>query len=202
MIGVDDCAKSNWIGPIFLCGVRVKSLAQIPEGVKDCKLLSKKAVKRIKEEAQQRGIKYVIEKIEPEDFKTEVVTATLKKRIASILISLEPTQRELIYIDYMGISLDDLLKFYKLRRGKFIYEAKADSKYPVCSLASVIAKSYRDSWFESLNLPFSDYNYKVLDNLSVEEISSLPVRHRWVLSYLKRKGFSEKFQRLKEIWSM
>jgi len=61
-------------------------------------------------------------------------------------------------------------------------------------LASVIAKARRDEYYSSLNLNFSDYSYRVLDSIDLDYLATLPVRERWIKSYFKRKGLTERLK--------
>jgi len=189
MIGIDDSAKSNWLGDIFIAGVQVRNERQIPEGVKDCKKLSCKKIQEIYREVKKRKLKYSVVRIPPNKFEKQSMAISIREAIEKIIKDLNPKPKEKIHIDFMGTN-------FKAPNGVIIHEPKADEKYKVCSLASVIAKAERDIYFRNLGLDFSDYDYKMLDKIPVEELLKLPIRKRWVASYFKNKGEKEKAERI------
>jgi len=108
LIGIDDAAKSNWLGDIFIAGVLIVDESEIPQGTKDCKLLTNKKVQEIYQEVLRKQIPFVIARIPPYLFRENSLNESTKKAIHLILKELPDSKNHKIYIDYMNTPLSRL----------------------------------------------------------------------------------------------
>ncbi len=158
--GVDEAGRGPVIGPLVICAYCIdeKELPELKKlNVKDSKLLTPK----------QRNSFYSKLKKLSKDFKLAVISAqeidsrnavgtNLNQlealKIAELLDDLCP---DVVYVDSPTSPKADkfaemILKTSVHKHIKIVAEHKADSKYPICSAASIIAKVDRDDEIEMI----------------------------------------------------
>lgn len=151
VLGIDEAGRGPVIGPMIIAGVIIEEGKEEMLGeVKDSKFLYHnkriKLAKHLKE-----NFKYKIIKVEPKEIDNALNSKDLNlnwleaHKQAEIINELKP---DIAIIDAPSINafkfkqyLKNLLKDKNI---KLIVEHKADSNYPVCSAASIIAKVKRE----------------------------------------------------------
>jgi ribonuclease HII len=166
--GVDDAGRGPVIGPLVVAGVlieesRIQDLISI--GVKDSKLLSPSARKRLSERIKQAVDKYEYVELTPAQIDEFVLKGKKLQRLnfleakamAEIISRLKP---DIAYVDASDVMADrfgkqvmEALQF----KVKVISEHHADEKYPVVSAASILAKTFRDDIIDKLRGEYGDF---------------------------------------------
>jgi ribonuclease HII len=165
--GIDDAGRGPVIGPLVIAGVlvneeKLKLLSEI--GVKDSKLLTPNQRTILANKIQRISLKYCYEEISPKEI-DEVVFKSKKlfklnyleaQAMAKIIEKLRP---QVAYVDAsdvledrFGRQIENMLPF----KVKIISKHKADTKFPVVSAASILAKVYRDDAISKLSKVYGD----------------------------------------------
>jgi ribonuclease HII len=155
------------IGPMVICGVLIDS-AKLPElveiGAKDSKTLSHSQRLKLKEKIMlvisKMEIRYVsaadIDRLRKRTTLNEIEVA----EFVSIARALKPQE---IYLDAADVKADRFgekignLSGLASKGAKIVSEHKADSKYPIVSAASIIAKVERDSAISEYHKKYGDF---------------------------------------------
>lgn len=185
VLAIDEVAKSNYVGPLVVCGAVFVGNKKFPKEFVDSKKCRNSNLEKTFSEYVRFTDAFAVEFV-PETIldSSNVIDAEIVV-IKKIISMFNP---DLVLLDYLGRSKEKIASNLHIVENKIIYEPQLDQKRFEVACASVIAKYFRDAWFESLNLGFSDYNYKVLDKLGFEKSLQIPhVRKRWVKSYFKSK---------------
>ena len=160
ILGIDEVGMGCLAGPVVSCGVLAPADWSL-EGLRDSKKFTKLA------EKTQRSI---LDKLNTAIDKKEIAFCLKERsnwRIDSVGIipALKETYEEILenlYRSDCTIILDGLPKFDKVGGDGYDVRwiVKADSKFPTVMAASIIAKSYRDSWMKNMHDLHPDYNWK------------------------------------------
>ncbi len=165
--GIDEAGRGPMIGPMVICGILVDSdrLHELVEiGVKDSKILTHKRRLILKEMIEKVAAKIEIRTVSAADIDRLRKRTTLNEieveEFASIAKALNPQE---IYLDAADVIAERFgIKIGKLSgidaKGAIIVsEHKADSKYPIVSAASIIAKVERDHAIENFHKKYGDF---------------------------------------------
>lgn len=166
--GVDDAGRGSIIGPLVIAGVAiaVDKLAQLSNvGVRDSKLLSPFARRRLYKQINEVADKVVVAKLEP----SEVDRYVFKRKKYEKLNYLEAltAARVIDQLDadriYVDASDTDVERFRKnisdilKKKVEIISAHHADRKFIVVSAASIVAKVIRDDEIEGLKRLYGDF---------------------------------------------
>ncbi|MBN2102082.1 MAG: ribonuclease HII [Candidatus Aenigmarchaeota archaeon] len=192
--GIDEAGRGPVLGPMSIAGVSIRKADEkklIEIGVKDSKDLTPKK----REELAKK-----IEKIAKDIFVINVAPCRIDNYLLYQKLSLNEVEiirfadigdllrSDKLYVDSPEVKTD---KFANKLKAKMEYknteitaENKADSKYPVVSAASIIAKVARDAEMEKLR---KEFGVRGSGYPSDEETIS------WMKEYLDKNGkFPEK----------
>jgi ribonuclease HII len=165
--GVDDAGRGCVIGPLVIAGVMFKEedlVKLVQLGAKDSKVLSPRKREVLAVEIKRRALKHSVIKLEPKEIDTVVQTARKLHRLnrleaqtmAKIIEMLKP---DMAYVDASDV-LEERFKQHILEclpfKVEIVSEHKADSKYPIVSAASIIAKVERDKEIKKLKTKYGD----------------------------------------------
>ncbi|HIP66796.1 MAG TPA: ribonuclease HII [Candidatus Nanopusillus sp.] len=150
--GIDEAGRGPVIGPMVIVGIAVQNtkLKLLEElGVKDSKQLNFKERENIYNSILKISDKYLIKIISPQKIDEYVFGNKLNilefEIMADIINGLQP---DIVYIDSPSRNTKMVTEyiFSKInnRNIKIVAENKADSKYPVVSASSIVAKVIRD----------------------------------------------------------
>ena len=151
VLGIDEAARGPVIGPMVMAGAMIEEGKEKQLGdVKDSKLVSQKN-RIILERQIKKQTKYEVLVVEPEIIDAAVLSGELNlnwleaHKQAEIINKLKPDKA---IIDCPSINCkayeEYLQNLIKDKSIKLIVEHKADDKYPICSAASILAKTERE----------------------------------------------------------
>ncbi|MHA2199689.1 MAG: ribonuclease HII [Candidatus Thorarchaeota archaeon] len=165
--GVDEAGRGPMIGPLVICGVLVNS-ERIPElerlGAKDSKTLSpsrrRSLNQRIRSIATQIEIRSVsaaaIDRLRKRTTLNEIEVT----EFAAVVKSLKPQEAYLdaadVNAERFGNKIGELSGLARLG-AVIVSEHKADSKYPIVSAASILAKVERDRIIDEMHQEYGDF---------------------------------------------
>ena len=165
--GIDEAGRGPMIGPMVICGVlidseRLSELVQI--GAKDSKTLSHSRRLKLKEKIKLVVSKMEIRYVSAADIDRLRKRTTLNEievaEFVSIARALKPQE---IYLDAADVNADRFgekignLSGLASKGAKIVSEHKADSKYPIVSAASIIAKVERDRAISEYHKKYGDF---------------------------------------------
>lgn len=185
------------IGPLVVTGVLVDESTQsklVEVGVKDSKLVSPKQRSRLAEEIKQIAAAIKIIKIPPEEIDKAVYSHRRLHKLnrleaetmATILRSLKP---DIAFVDAADVSPRRFKQHIQEKLStsiKIVAEHKADTRYPVVSAASIIAKVERDQIIEDLKIEHGDFGSGYMSDLKTK---------RFLKELAKQSGNFPKFVR-------
>jgi ribonuclease HII len=165
--GIDEAGRGPMIGPMVICGVLIDS-EQLHElnkiGVKDSKTLSHSRRLKLKEKIEQVASKIIIRSVSAAEIDRLRKRTTLNEiEVAEFVSITKVLKPQIIYVDAADVKADR----FGERIGKLsglvskgvvvISEHKADSKYPIVSAASIIAKVERDRVISEYHKMYGDF---------------------------------------------
>jgi len=151
MIGVDEVGRGAWAGPLLVVAARTKPRHQLPEGLTDSKILTKKQKELFYEQlliACEFGEGWV----EVSEIDEMGLAAALKIGAMRAVAELGDVENEEICIDGTVNFLDDTYP-------NSYTKVKADISEPVVSAASVYAKVIRDRKMTKLHFVMPEYGF-------------------------------------------
>ena len=166
--GLDDAGRGPIIGPLIIAGVLIDD-SRIPElvslGVKDSKLLSPSARKRFEDKIKQTVERYDYVELSPDQIdlvahkakKLQRLNFLEAKAMAEVISRLKP---DIAYVDASDVIAERFAKHILENLSfhvKIISEHHADSRYPVVSAASILAKVRRDEEVALLRAKYGDF---------------------------------------------
>lgn len=145
--GIDEAGRGPVVGPMVIIGVEVlpEVLSQI--NVKDSKTYSREARDKTALSLLSSVERVHIRVVYPETIDEYVKNRGLNKLefiMYSSIISNMSSKK--IFIDCFSANRNELYLSFKnlFKEKEFVVEHKADAKYPVVSMASILAKFLRD----------------------------------------------------------
>ncbi len=157
VVGIDEAGRGPVIGPLVLAGVMIEetNIEKI-EGVKDSKLLSHKKRLVLDKKIKENSIYKIIE-VSPQEIDNALNSDHLNlnwleaHKQAEIINSLNPDRAIIDCPSPNCNKFKDYLKnLIKNKNIELVVEHKADSKYPVCSAASILAKVRREEEMDKI----------------------------------------------------
>ena len=151
VLGIDEAGRGPVIGPMVVAGAMIEQGKESQLGdVKDSKLVSQKN-RIILERHIKKQTKYEVLVVEPEIIDAAVLSGELNlnwleaHKQAEIINKLKPDKA---IIDCPSINCkayeEYLQNLIKDKNIQLIVEHKADENYPICSAASILAKTERE----------------------------------------------------------
>ena len=187
------------IGPMVICGILMDS-QKLPElekiRVRDSKTLSHPQRLRLKKKIENLASRILIRTVSAVDIDRLRQRTTLNEveveEFAAIAKELKPQK---IYLDAADVKADrfgekvGVLSGLASRGGIIVSEHKADSKYPIVSAASIIAKVERDRRISEYHEKYGDFGSGYpTDPKTVTFVRDL-VRNRQKLPPIVRKSW-------------
>ncbi|MFX1265293.1 MAG: ribonuclease HII [Promethearchaeota archaeon] len=198
--GVDEAGRGPMIGPLVVCGVlldedALPSLVRL--NVRDSKVLAPKRRKKL-----ATSVRKIAKKVEIRSVTASEIDRLRRRGISlneieieqfvSVLKELRP---EVAYLDAADVKADrfgDVIgerSELSAKGCRIVSEHKADSKYPIVSAASIIAKDERERVIAELHHVYGDFgsgypndpkSVRFVQDL-VKQGSSLPpiIRRSW-----------------------
>jgi ribonuclease HII len=165
--GVDDAGRGSVIGPLAIAGISLnkKDLPKLMDlGVKDSKLLSPQRRETLAPQIRELALSCHLVLLSPAEIDKVVETGRRLHRLnrleaqamAKVIAVLQP---DLVYVDASDVLPDrfgDHIAENLPFRLEIISEHKADTKYPIVSAASILAKVERDRAISELQKKYGN----------------------------------------------
>jgi len=152
MIGVDEVGRGAWAGPLLVVAARVKEHSELPPGLTDSKLLSKKMRETIYEQLMitcEFGEGWVhADEIDETGLRGALRLASMR---AIGKLQIDSSEK---------VCIDGTVNFLKDVHENSFTQVKADQDIPIVSAASVYAKVTRDRWMARLRYEYPAYNFE------------------------------------------
>ncbi|MDH4212505.1 MAG: ribonuclease HII [Candidatus Thorarchaeota archaeon] len=197
--GVDEAGRGPLIGPMIICGVLVtpSTLEELEHiGIRDSKLLTPQRREKLGTKIESIADRIVTRSIAASEIDKLRKRMTMNEievmEFVEVVTSLNPQK---IYLDAADVKASRFgerigeLSGLTSKGANIISEHKADSKYPIVSAASIIAKVQRDQAINRLHRRFGDFGSgypsdpKTIEFVKrlIESKQKLPsiIRHSW-----------------------
>lgn len=197
--GIDEAGRGPMIGPMVICGVLIYSekLSELERiGARDSKTLSHSRRLKLKGQIERIASKVEIRTVSAADIDRLRKRTTLNEievdEFATIAKKLKPQE---IYLDAADVKADRFgekvgnLSGLASKGAVIVSEHRADSKYPIVSAASIIAKVERDRVISEYHKRYGDFGSGYpSDPKTVEFVTNL-VRNGQKLPPIVRKSW-------------
>jgi len=178
MIGVDEVGRGCWAGPLLV--VAARATGELPAGLRDSKLLSKKQ----RQEALNK-LSSVCQFGEGWVLATEIdelgLASALRTGIARALGDLEAETDE-------QIILDGKINYLPAKFTNTQCLVDADALVPIVSAASIYAKVRRDNFMSQLKIKYPDYGFETHVGYGTKDHQAAIAKHG-VLQGIHRMSF-------------
>lgn len=157
IVGVDEVGLGSWAGPIVTCACAVPTSWEGDPEVKDSKMLTAAQRERIYAKYWKPDVDWMILSVGEaslEEIETLGVQPALKLAHRR---AIEGTYYRLVYPPFIIV---DGTVDPELGRGQVLCLPKADQHIPAVSLASIIAKVWRDRYMADLAKTYPGYGFE------------------------------------------
>jgi ribonuclease HII len=165
--GIDEAGRGPMIGPLVICGVLVEP-HKLPElnkiGARDSKTLSPSRRQTLSQKIRGLAVKAEIRLVSAADIDRLRKRTTLNEiEVAEFVSVVKELLPQEVYVDAadvnaerFGNKIGDQSNIAAMG-ALIISEHKADSKYPIVSAASIIAKVERDRIIKEMHQEYGDF---------------------------------------------
>ncbi|MEM0356202.1 MAG: ribonuclease HII [Candidatus Anstonellales archaeon] len=178
LLGIDEAGRGALIGPLVIGLVEISS--PLRSAVRDSKELSRQQRESLFQEIVEQADLVDHIKIEPWEIDRENINRLEYRKIQEWLR--DRGEYDGIYID----AFMDPLSLKKLGR-YVIADYRADSKYPIVSAASIVAKVYRDRYIDELHARYGDFGSGYPSDPRTIEFLKDPQNFRDLERYIRKK---------------
>jgi ribonuclease HII len=197
--GVDEAGRGPMIGPMVICGVLIDpdsshELEKID--VRDSKMLSPSRRTALSKKIERVAIATAFRSVSAVDIDKRRRNTTLNEievdEFISVLRELNP---KTIYLDAADVRADRFGKIIGERSGLsakgaiIISEHKADSRYPIVSAASILAKVERDRIISRLHEEYGNFGSGYPSDPKTVDFVRRLVRNNKKLPLIVRKSW-------------
>jgi ribonuclease HII len=148
--GTDEAGRGCLAGPVTAAAILLPENFNL-ELLNDSKQLSEKIREKLKPLIEEKAISFSVTHLEPKIIdEINILNASIKAMQESI-VKLNPTP---LYI------IVDGNRFKPINNIPFSTIVKGDSKYMSIAAASVLAKTYRDEYMNTIHEEYPMYNWK------------------------------------------
>ncbi len=149
VVGVDEVGRGSWAGPLLV--VAALAITNLPDGLKDSKLLTKVRREELIEDIKS-SCKLGEGWVQPEEIDEHGLARGLRIGVARALLSLAPPKNAKIIIDgNVNYCPEEFSNSECLING--------DATLPIISAASIYAKVLRDKHMERLAQIYPKYGF-------------------------------------------
>lgn len=149
--GCDEAGRGCLAGPVVAAAVILGPSVRLP-GLNDSKVLSEKARMELVPRIQEQALAWAIAWCDNEEIdKLNILNASFRAMERAV----EQLQVQPEYL------LIDGNRFKTRLSIPFSCQVKGDGRFLSIAAASVLAKTYRDNWMQSLHESFPDYGWNV-----------------------------------------
>lgn len=150
IIGIDEVGRGCWAGPLLI--VAARATTDLPDGLKDSKLLSKKQREKLFGDIQSScsiGEGWVSH----EEIDSLGLSEAMRLGVGRALVNLDAHMEDVIIMDGAINYCEDTYSNVKCI-------PKADNLYPIVSAASIFAKVKRDRYMGEIGEQYPDYQFE------------------------------------------
>ncbi len=147
IVGVDEVGRGSWAGPLLI--VAASAIYDLPEGLKDSKLLSRKQRSAYFEEIKQ-ACKIGEGWVQPEEIDKHGLTKAMRIGVSRALLMLGANQDD-------QIIMDGKINYCPAEFANVQCIVDADATHPIVSAASIYAKVLRDEHMVRLAQMYPEY---------------------------------------------
>jgi ribonuclease HII len=180
IVGIDEVGRGCWAGPLLVVAARTKTeKTELPKGLKDSKLLSKKRREVLYEEivlSCNLGEGWV----QSEEIDKLGLARAMRLGVGRALMELG------VLIDE-EIIIDGLINYCPTEFENVKTVARADSLHPIVSAASIYAKVTRDRHMANLSQFYPGYKFEKHVGYGTKEHQT--VLKKFGISRIHRKSF-------------
>lgn len=150
VIGIDEVGRGSWAGPLLV--VAAMATRNLPEGLKDSKLLNKKQREDLIEDIEL-SCKLGEGWVQPEEIDQLGLTEATKLAVSRALIMVSPSPDTAIIMDgNINYCPPEFINVQTV--------VKADQTSPIVSAASIYAKVLRDRHMQRLAQVYPKYGFE------------------------------------------
>src|SRR5438045_2946675 len=149
IIGVDEVGRGSWAGPLVI--VAAAAVTDLPEGIKDSKVLSKKQRDELFDQIKE-CCKLGEGWVQPEEIDKYGLAQAMRIGISRALLMLGAAQND-------KIIMDGKINYCPTESANVECVVDADALYPIVSAASIYAKVLRDQHMTRLAQIYPDYGF-------------------------------------------
>ena len=149
MVGIDEVGRGAWAGPLLV--VAAKAYTDLPNQLKDSKLLTKQQRKKLLNQLSN-CCKFGEGWVSPVEIDKLGLADSLRLGVSRALDKLKIKKDEQIIIDGR---VNYIARQYKNTTAI----VKADNSVPIVSAASIYAKVTRDNYMANLDNKYPDYDF-------------------------------------------
>jgi ribonuclease HII len=147
--GIDEAGRGSWAGPVVAAAVILPRNVELPNGLRDSKLLTPKRREELNKEIKEIATAVAVGECDSPIVEEKGIAAAAQMAMRKALRSLDP-KPDFSLIDYFT------LDYVKKSRQKAV--VKGDLYCASISAASIVAKVYRDDLMRQLE---EDEEFKV-----------------------------------------
>jgi len=157
VIGVDECGKGSWAGPMIICGMAWFPWHQLPE-MDDSKKLSRSKIRHVANVLRlTTDIPWIMAIIKPEQIDRDGIEDAWHQGVAHVIQMLR-----LKYDEHGSLAVVDGNKLpkYDAGPGKVVAMPKADSYCPAVQAAAIMAKNQQLQEMMMLDEMYPGYGFE------------------------------------------
>ncbi len=184
--GIDEAGRGAVIGPLVIAGVSIEEEKEEEFrklNVRDSKMIAPRVRVRLAEKIEKLAKDIVVVKVEACKIDTYRKQGINLNRLEAMkfadIINIIKPDKAFIDAPENPEKLNLFIKKMLQENTELVSEHKADSKYPVVSAASIIAKVSRDAEIEKLKKKYGDIG---------PGYSSNKITIKWMKDYMARHG--------------
>ncbi|MGB9787991.1 MAG: ribonuclease HII [Dictyoglomus turgidum] len=212
VLGFDEVGKGEVFGPIITCGVLIRKdvISQIPSELKTPD--TKKShgfeywtrILKVLEDLISDGFYYIIDIIQPREIDrfniNQLLDLSYMKLIKQLITDLPYRKEVRIVIDDYGVG-EGLQRFLEIIKGENNFETiivtESEDKFLEAKLASLIAKSYRESILKNLQERYEIPESLIKGNMSNKALESFLKNYSKEDLWFIRRSFGKRIKKEK-----
>jgi len=148
--GTDEAGRGCLAGPVTAAAVILPDSFE-SELINDSKQLTERMRMQLKVVIEEKSLSFVVIHLEPEVIDQMNILNASIKAMQECIVKLNPTPEHIIV---------DGNRFQPIQNIPYTCIVKGDSNYLSIAAASILAKTYRDKYMDSIHEEFPMYNWK------------------------------------------
>jgi ribonuclease HII len=150
LAGIDEVGRGAWAGPVVAAAVILPSDVELPEYLRDSKLLVARQREELDEQIKELAISLAVAEISVNTINRVGISKASQFAMRKAIGKLDPSP-DFHLVDYFRIRYIPKKKQLNLKKG--------DKHCASIAAASIVAKVYRDRLMEELHEEFEEYHF-------------------------------------------